>query len=370
MQFNPIELTHIHSSEIGNFSCPLKWWFNRGFMGYGVVPKLESVNLWFGSLMHKWLEKYHTEVPYVDITDPAVPIKWWDQSWEEQKVEDMKLRREVDWGDDDPDYYYHLGYNMVKYYAQKTQDNFVPLVIEADFRIGITDSNCNTIGEYWGTFDALVRDKVGVWIMDHKTSKNTWTLEKMLTDNQLTLYLYAAKVLGVPDLKGYIFNIMYKDYPKDPPELKNGGLSRNKMFKCSYESYIQALDTRGLDPADYIDHLAYLKCQPDPFLQREYIRRGDSEIDMMATILTNQFIAMKRMAENPHLIYPVKSYGNCGWCDYKLLCDTYHAQEDLRGVAVGEYRLNDRYHEDMKKRSKPSKMGTYIFEKISKNKMK
>jgi len=95
-----------------------------------------------------------------------------------------------------------------------------------------------------GRFDALVQRHDGLWVLDFKTTKyqtNDWTMQ----DLQATTYVYAARQLYGPTVRGLLFRFLLKKAPYTYEQLilKNGSVTRRSNLErlTTYEEYVRAL---------------------------------------------------------------------------------------------------------------------------------
>jgi hypothetical protein len=247
--------------------------------------------LWFGTGIHKALDYY-----YFNNEDAEGMVHTW-ATWVQEEINriqeeqgslcDEQLSELYDSGD--------LGVAMLQgyqnwaYMADRGSDIGFrkALRTEAEFSVPIPDinsepfifqdGNCQDY-EVWlgGRFDMLVEDWSGrIWIMDHKTSKNKLNSDILPLDDQLTLYLWAAReILGEP-IEGCFYNVLRKKVPSVPEVLKSGkGLSKNKAIDTTYSVYVEAIKDNGFSIADYIEILDLLKNKSDGFFERVKSRRN------------------------------------------------------------------------------------------------
>ncbi|GAF95143.1 unnamed protein product, partial [marine sediment metagenome] len=95
-----------------------------------------------------------------------------------------------------------------------------------------------------GTFDAVIKRPDGLWILDFKTTKysvTSWTFR----DLQASAYVYAARQMYGPEVRGLIFRFLLKKAPLTYKDLilKNGSVTQRKNLKSmtTYAEYHRAL---------------------------------------------------------------------------------------------------------------------------------
>lgn len=100
-----------------------------------------------------------------------------------------------------------------------------------------------------GRLDAVIERDDGIWPVDFKTTKYSetgWTHQ----DLQATAYIYAARKLWGPKVRGLIFRFMLKKAPLtyDQLILKNGGLTQRKDLGkiTTYEEWAKAMAVAAL----------------------------------------------------------------------------------------------------------------------------
>lgn len=165
----------------------------------------------------------------------------------------------------------------------------------------------------------------------------------MLNSNQTILYHWAGSSVFTTPLAGILYIIFQKKAPEPPVELKNGGLSKNKNQTTTFDLYMKAIEERGLPIGPYQDFLDYLEHQPDPFIQNEAITLTKESMVTASIDLFKQFKLMQFLANHQEMIFPIKSWAACTFCDYQDLCELRCNQENWQILAKSEYIPNKRY---------------------------
>lgn len=274
----------VRGSEVQDFlRCRLRWeyaWRRR------LVPKQQDGKLLIGNLIHKWLEVYY--LSNKDRADQAME-ELFQQSGTEEQADLYDLAQKI----------------VDNYYNTYANDNpFIVLATELTFRIKISR---NII--YTGTIDLIGLDAENrLFFMDHKTTKSLEKYEKnAIMDRQISRYWWVldrlcqgkgeillnteGKNVWVPTYKTalfyqlqgkrvnyFLYNIILKDCPEPPRQLKKGGLSKDKGQNTSYRLYLKEIERLGLNPEDYQDMLEWLKENEKPFFKRVEVVRNKQEL--------------------------------------------------------------------------------------------
>lgn len=107
-----------------------------------------------------------------------------------------------------------------------------------------------------GKMDLVIRDDLGVWVVEHKSNKTLPREGPRIPDPQTTMYNYALRGMGLEGM-GTLHNHLRTKPPNEPRVLKRGGLT----VRCdtTYEIYKAAIAREKLDPKDYRAVLKKLK---------------------------------------------------------------------------------------------------------------
>jgi hypothetical protein len=188
--------------------------------------------------------------------------------------------------------------------------------------------------------------------MDHKTvSSITMYEEKAVMDRQISRYWWALKMIaaGIGEVKdketgewvqcealkgksidGFDYNLIAKDFPKEPRVLNSGRLSTDKSQKTNYSLFLKKLQELNKSECDYVDFLSFLADKPDQFTKRVDVRRSDTELESSAwefSYTAGDIHDIKLMIQNnPNTIEPLtyrNITNNCmHMCQFKSLCQT------------------------------------------------
>ena len=284
-------------TEIGDFLRCRKRYDYRWFQN--LQPKQANEKLTIGSAIHKFLELWYVDRRFKDaITAMLEYIDNNTADMDELLVQDMK----------------QLAENICTHYVDEYLDDaqWTVLATEKQFTIAL-DEHTN----YVGTIDLIVEDADGyVWFVDHKTTASIEIFDKNSDmDRQISRYWWALEQLGY-NVHGFIYNIILKDVPTAPKQLKSGALSKDKSQKTTLKLYRDAIEEHGLNEADYTDFLQYLEDQPKEFFRRIKVERTPSE----------RLAAIDEMEDVIEDIRTAKSHyrnitKDCHWdCPYRTLC--------------------------------------------------
>lgn len=289
--------TDFRGTEINDFlRCRKRYQY--GWV-QNLQPKQRNEKLTIGSAIHKFLEFWHLE--YRELEAIEAMVDYINTNCE--GMEDLQIDEITD-----------LAANVVANYVKNYEhdENFTTLASELSFSIPL-DNGTN----YTGTIDLLVEDRDGrIWFMDHKTTSSLEIYDKNSEmDRQISRYWWALEQLGY-NVQGFIYNIILKDYPQPPKQLKSGALSKDKSQKTTLELYRHTIEANNLNMDDYTDFLQYLEDQPKEFFRRVKVERNINEMRA----------AIDEMTDVIYDIRDAKRYyrnitKDCHWdCAFKTLC--------------------------------------------------
>jgi hypothetical protein len=101
---------------------------------------------------------------------------------------------------------------------------------ETPFKVPVftPKGRCSAQAEYSGVFDAIVEDASGdLWVFETKTVANLTEgfFDKLAIDRQALRYVYAARQIFGPRVKGLIYNAVSKTAPRPPGRRQDGWMS-------------------------------------------------------------------------------------------------------------------------------------------------
>lgn len=212
---------------------------------------------------------------------------------------------------------------------------------------------------YRGKIDMLVRDRYGVWIVDHKTHKTLPDFSFRLMDVQSGLYLWAM-LHGVViidgertsiKVDGFIWNYVRTKPPVIPQLAYANDPARRRLSKrrveTDYPTMRRAITTYGLDPEDYRSQLITLKrdrwkpdaTQTSPFFRRETLSKQDPMLDRIAA---EAYHTTRRMEEYDFDMAERVTDRSCKFmCSYNRLCMTELMGGNADQVRRQGFRVGD-----------------------------
>lgn len=321
----------IRGSEYQDFlRCRLRWYFA---WQKRLVPKTLNDKLFIGDLIHKFMEHYYRANCDFNVGFQAMRELY--QNTDTSGMDEVALNE-----------LWTLAENMVKNYHTEYGENdraFQVLATELPFRIRIND-----FVTYMGKIDWIGLDSDNLLCFwDHKTTKSLDKYEKNAAmDRQISRYWWALNELckgngeiAVKTTDGgrelwvhikdtnlwgfingrqvdyFIYNILLKDFPTPPRELKKGGLSKAKDQNTTYALYLKEIQERGLNPEDYQDMLDWLKENPRRYFSRVEVRRNTNEIRCAMKEFYDTALDMM----NPRIYRNITS--DCTWdCLFRDVC--------------------------------------------------
>ena len=317
-------------SDITTFCrCRRKWKYNS-FNMMNIIPNKQTVSLFFGTGIHFALENY-----YRDGKDPVETYaEWYNNHKDEVTNEGPDLGI--------------LGREMLRHYttAVMPQDRFEVVHVEYEF-------------EYpWGTniyvgkMDGIVRDKEGIWVLEHKTyttppSEDYWVFDLQTVGYPwvLTQLVKLGKVQGIDKsetVMGVIYNGLRKKIPTVPEVLKSGkSLSKNVAIDTTKDVYYKAILDNGFSPNDYHDILLALEARGNSFFRRVKIRRSADEYRHFELMLTRIGPEMVR-AKDEHILYPTLTPECKTMCNYSTICASEMSNGDTLSIIKSLYRKQER----------------------------
>lgn len=292
-----VQKTNFRGTEIGDFLRCRKRYDYRWFQN--LQPKQANEKLTIGSAIHKFLELWYADRRPLDAIDAMREyILTSSEGLDQMQIDDMLV----------------LATGVATHYVEHYGDEskWTVLATELEFSVPLDDGT-----NYIGTIDLIVEDEDGhTWFVDHKTTASIEIFDKNSDmDRQISRYWWALEQLGY-NVHGFIYNIILKDVPTAPKQLKSGALSKDKSQKTTLKLYRDAIEEHGLNEADYADFLQYLEDQPKEFFRRIKVERTPAErlasIDEMEDVIDD-------IRRQPKMYRNITK--DCHWdCPYKTLC--------------------------------------------------
>lgn len=343
----------LRGSEYQDFlTCRKKWY--HGWVEK-ITPKKQDGKLFFGTLFHKWLECYYNSQCNVLQADLETSV-WFN----EQDISAME-QTEID---DTLKLFKGVKENYVHTYHEN-DSKWKVLGTEVQFIVKLQDDIYFT-----GTIDLVYEVDGKIRFSDHKTVASLQMYEdKARMDRQISRYWWVlqmiAKGIGriksnngewVPwltlqdrEIDGFDYNLIAKDYPREPKVLKSGKLSTDKSQKTTFEKYYKKIQELGLQTIDYEDMLETLKNKQDPFLRRIDVQRTQKELEssIWELLYTGGDIHDVKLliTEKPEMVEMV-TYRNIGthcehMCQFKSLCMAEISGENVSLVRNLGYKKNE-----------------------------
>ena len=211
-----------------------------------------------------------------------------------------------------------------------------------------TTGACSTIWELAGKIDGIVCLEDGrKAVMEHKfisdpIDDNSDFWKRLQIDNQISLYLYAARKLHDDQVQTVVYDVIRKPTirPEQVPILDSNGLKivldaagnrvltkQGKPRQTADTASGYVLQTRKMTPKEWEQKLLDdIGKRPEYYYARREIARLDSEIDeMMAEIWDIQKTI--RDAQIKDRWYRTVSKDTCTWCPYFELCSSHYVPE-------------------------------------------
>jgi hypothetical protein len=306
---------------------------------YQVREKLELKDstygaLWFGSGIHEALATYYTHRQQTgEFSKQALFVGWAGYLADKEKTVQLETPEQHEKFDN----MLALADGMIESYYEYSvarDKDWQILAVEEEFQYKIPGTRCTLVA----TIDLLVKAGNRIWIVDHKTRTNFSPMEHLELDDQMTAYIFAVRNAGI-NVAGAIYNEIKKKVPSDPPVLKDGRLSQNKMIDTTRDIYYKKIIQLGQDPADYADMLQALGSKE--FIHREVVTRSRASLETFGDNIVHEVREM--MSKNtPCYPYPTP---DCLWdCSYRMLCRTENDKGDVDLLRNTLYRIGKGRH--------------------------
>ena len=301
----------------------------------------------FGDVVHEGLAAYYENNRSVTKMGTAFEQAWakTDRWLRERYSAFYTMGIEEEWRS-----YAEKGHEMLRNYDmfdRSVKKDFYKKIIAVNVEerayVPILDPSGNTLPGtplLTGRIDLVVQREDGIWIVDHKTAAGRHDSRALDVDDQLTGYCYIWYRLTGDIPRGAIYNVLVKDPPKPPKQLKDGSLSRDKSQRTTFELYLQSIHTLGLDPNDYEEHLNWLgQKEWSQFFLRELIERNLEELESFEKRLYYEYLDMQKSIDLEEWRYPNPSQWNCPGCGMLPLCQTLEEQGDPDYIIENMYEV-------------------------------
>lgn len=352
----------LRGSEYQDFlQCRKKWyhsWVEQ------ITPIRPDNKLFFGNLFHKWLEEYYISDCNVLQAD-LIASTWMNEQdmggMEQTDIDDLKKL------------FKGVRENYINTYHENDK-GWKVLGTEVQFYVKLLDDTF-----YTGTIDLVYEVDGKVYFSDHKTvssldmyeeksqmdrqiSRYWWTLKSIaeglgrIKDDRTDTWIVWEELKG-KEIAGFTYNLIAKDYPREPKILKSGKLSTDKSQKTTYAKYVAKLNELGLGghpsvsgfPSEYNDMIRVLAEKQDPFLRRVNVIRTDKELEsaMWEFVYTANDMHDVNVALALHPEHTERlTYRNIGthcqsMCQFKSLCQAAISGENVDFIKKFAYKKNE-----------------------------
>jgi hypothetical protein len=330
----------VRGSEYQSFLNCRKQWFYQWVEG--IEAKKPDAKLFFGTAFHKWLENYYNSGCNKLLAD--LETSTWINEQDTKDMDQIAIDEMMSLMRGVADHYHNT-------YGESDK-NFKVIATEMEFIVLLDEDLYMT-----GTIDLVYEVDGKIRFMDHKTvSSINMYEEKAVMDRQISRYWWALKMIAAgigkvkqkatkpdekdmwvtsqallgKDITGFDYNLIAKDFPKEPKVLKSGKLSTDKSQKTTYALYLAKLKELNNDVNEYVDFLSFLIEKPNQFNSRVDVKRSDAELESAAwefSYTSGDIHDVKMMiTENPQSIEPLtyrNITNNCmHMCQFKSLCMT------------------------------------------------
>lgn len=349
-KYKELGFVAMHNSDINTFKrCRRMWGFSSPFRMH--LGKSDVVNqyLWFGSGFHFAFEDFFGLKIYDNPLEAF--LKYYESHTPEQMPDNAKELRNMA---DEMFTYFKNRYDAKNIFLYdefgKTDMLFNDLevlqingkpAVEVPFTLILEglSKQANIPIVVHGTFDVIYKDKEGkLYLGDYKTAKKIDT-SKLLTDPQITQYLWAAEHYFDCEFEGMIYMQFNKSTPHPPKKLKSGQFSTDKRQLTTPDLYISTLIQEfGEIPGGYediLDHLYSVEEEKgDQFIRMDIVTRSNFAKEQWHRYLINIGTEMI----NPILpLYPNPTR-DCSWdCNFRGTCFSMDNDGDYK------YTLNNTF---------------------------
>jgi hypothetical protein len=165
---------------------------------------------------------------------------------------------------------------MEAYFRQYEEEDLNLRIVDTELNEYITLPNGLRVQV---VIDLVYEDQMGLWAMDHKFRGRFEDPMNMRLDPQLTIYDWAAELLGYP-LVGVVYNEVLTKPPTIPRlTAKTGKLEKRSNLFTDTHTYAAAVRAHGFDLSDYSDILKVLASrQQDRFFRRTYLPKDPAMV--------------------------------------------------------------------------------------------
>lgn len=333
-KFEELGFVAMHNSDVSTYKrCRRKWGFSSPFRMH--LGKADKVNeyLWYGSGFHFAFEDFFGQKIYSNPLEAF--IKFYEAHTPNQmpdNAKELRVMAEEMFSyfkkryDDKSIYLYdEFGKTDILFNDLEVLDINGKPAVEVPFTLVLKELS-NEAGipiVVHGTFDVIYKHKATgkLYLGDYKTAKRIDT-GKLLTDPQITMYLWAAEQYLDCNIEGLLYMQFNKTVPHPPKQLKNGSFSQAKNQLTTPDLYIEALKEQyGEIPNGYEEILDYLYSveeeKGDQFIRMDIVTRSEFSKQQWYRYLIDIGYEMI----DPRLpLYPNPTK-DCSWdCNFRSTC--------------------------------------------------
>lgn len=311
-------------------------------------PRMTATPLKRGTWMHELLEVF-----YKHLKDPVKYPETWDVRHARLAAKYNELL------DEEKDYYGDLPNQcaalMRSYLWHYVADPWE--VVDVEFTVETKFPNGHL---YRGKVDMLIRNSLGLWLVDHKNMKTLPDHNFRLLDAQSALYLWAARRSGYK-VEGFIWNYLRTTPPSIPKQVKAGRLSKvlGDTDYLTYRAAIERMMKEGSEESDgkrlvltqdIKDKLVQLKGQryelgkpqTSTFFRRDILEKDNA---MLRRVATENYRTSRTMHsydfDNPDAVERVVDRGCTFSCSYTDLCTVDLMGGNMIPLLKQNYRQGD-----------------------------
>lgn len=207
---------------------------------------------------------------------------------------------------------------------------------------------------YRGKVDALIENKLGLWLVDHKTHAKLPDMSFRLKDAQSALYLWACRRNKIP-VQGFIWNYLITKVPSKPSMIKSGARLSKKLGDTEYLTYARELKRlkheegyrikrEDLEYAQMLKDRRYVHGEPQtsPFFRREVLEKDN---DMLKRVAAENYHTSRRMHDydyDTQIAVERNANRNCTFdCSYNELCEVELMGGNSRYIRKQLFRIGD-----------------------------
>ncbi|MGL4253412.1 MAG: PD-(D/E)XK nuclease family protein [Fusobacteriaceae bacterium] len=286
-----------------------------------------------GSAIHNCIEYYNTG-------------RSWKKAYKEFQDEwnAKYLTEEKEYYGDIPKMVYDLMEGYIEYYEDEDLEY---LESEKEFLICLDPDN-----DIWllGYIDFIAKDTKGnIWIGETKTHKRFPDSDMRLFNMQSSIYIWALQKLGYKNIKGVIWNYIKAKQPTTPRVLTSGKISTARLD--SIPSVVtKFLKEQGEDLSKYQEFINGLNWED--YYRRYEVRASQDVVD---SVMEDVLETALDIQNQPHKKARNLNSQNCGWCDYKSICQAELAGADVSFILKSQYETRKEENNNGDKKEERSK---------------